>query len=76
MIQKIALSFVILFLSGCLQPIKTPIDTIRYDYYLNDPNTKEPRILFVYLPGRGDPMTAFQKEGLVKMVRERVCLPT
>ena len=54
-------------LHGCYPAPKAPIDTVRYE--AGDRNG--PRLLFVYLPGRGDPITAFQREGLLAAVRER-----
>jgi pimeloyl-ACP methyl ester carboxylesterase len=56
-----------LFFAGCMQPTKVPIETIRYDA----PNAQGRRLLFVFLPGNGDPVSVFQKEGLIEAVRER-----
>ncbi len=67
MVQKVALLLVILSSVGCLQAKKVPIETIHYDAT----NTKGPRMLFVFLPGNGDPVTVFQKKGLIESVRER-----
>lgn len=60
--------FLTLFLAaGCFQPVTIPMQTIRYD----SPNQQAHRLLVVFLPGRGDPITVFQKEGLVEAVRRR-----
>lgn len=51
---------------GCYPAPKAPIDTLRYD----SPNGDHTD-LFVYLPGNGDPVDAFDREGLVQAVRHR-----
>jgi pimeloyl-ACP methyl ester carboxylesterase len=55
------------FFFGCRQPLTIPIDSIRYDSGEAGVN----RLLFVYLPGNGDPMTAFEQQGLVEAARAR-----
>jgi pimeloyl-ACP methyl ester carboxylesterase len=52
------------FFIGCYQPIKVPIDSIRYSG-----EVKGPRLLFVFLPGNGDSMTVFERWGLVEAAR-------
>jgi pimeloyl-ACP methyl ester carboxylesterase len=64
---KSALFLSLIFVAGCLQPITVPIETIRYEA----PDGQAHRLLFVFLPGNGDPITVFQEEGLVKAVRQR-----
>ncbi len=61
------LLFTAVVLCACLPQTKIPIDTILY----NSGATQGSRMLFVYLPGRGDDMTAFQDNGLIDAVRER-----
>jgi pimeloyl-ACP methyl ester carboxylesterase len=46
---------------------KVPIETIHYDA----PKVQGRRLLFVFLPGNGDPVSVFQKKGLIEAVRER-----
>ncbi len=60
---------VLLFLAGCYPwypPPKTPIDALRYTM----PET-EHRLLIVFLPGNGDSLRTFEREGLVDAVRAR-----
>lgn len=64
---KSALFLGLVFVAGCLQPITVPMETIRYDA----PAGQAHRLLFVFLPGNGDPITVFRKEGLVEAVRRR-----
>jgi len=66
-INRVLLLSFLFLLNGCIQPVRTPIETIEYDAE----NVNGPRMLFVFLPGRGDSVTVFQKEGLIKAVRER-----
>jgi pimeloyl-ACP methyl ester carboxylesterase len=54
-------------LFGCMPPAKIPLDTIYYD----TEHAQGPRLLILYLPGNGDPITVFQKKGLVEAVRQR-----
>jgi pimeloyl-ACP methyl ester carboxylesterase len=58
--------FLLVFVLGCYPAPKVPIDTLRYDA-----PTVDHRLLFVYLPGNGDPLTAFEKNGLVQALRTR-----
>jgi pimeloyl-ACP methyl ester carboxylesterase len=51
---------------GCYPAPRAPIDTLRYDAPVGD--HKE---LFVFLPGNGDPLNVFDKNGLTRAVRER-----
>ena len=57
----------VLFSFGCYPTASVPIDSVHYDAK----NAQRPRLLIIYLPGRGDSMSVFQKEGLVEAVRER-----
>lgn len=66
-IFKSALFLSMVFVAGCVQPIKVPMDTVRYEA----PDSQAHRLLFVFLPGNGDPITVFRKEGLVEAVRQR-----
>jgi hypothetical protein len=66
-ILKSALFLTLVFVAGCFPPTTVPIETIRYEA----PDKQPPRLLFVFLPGRGDPIAVFQKEGLVEAVRQR-----
>jgi len=66
-INRVLLFSFLFLLNGCVQPVRTPIETIEYDAE----NVSGPRMLFVFLPGKGDSVTVFQKEGLIKAVRER-----
>jgi hypothetical protein len=52
---------------SCYQPITVPIETIRYDAA----DVKGPRLLVVFLPGNGDPISVFQKKSLIEAVRRR-----
>ncbi len=63
---RIACSLSVLLLVGCYPAVKVPIDTLRYDA----PGSRH-RILFVYLPGNGDSLSAFGDNGLVQAVRSR-----
>jgi len=54
-------------LFGCYPAPKVPIDTVRYEAG----DRSNPRLLFVYLPGRGDPVSAFRDEGLLEALREQ-----
>jgi pimeloyl-ACP methyl ester carboxylesterase len=67
-VQKIALLLAILSFSGCNQQKTTvPIETIRYTYS----GATKARMLLVFLPGRGDSLKTFEKNGIVEAVRER-----
>jgi len=55
------------FFFGCTQPVKVPLETIRYD----SAERRGPRYLFVFLPGNGDPVSVFAKKGFIEAVRER-----
>ncbi len=66
-VQKIALLFAILSFPGCTQQTTAPIETIRYNYS----GATKTRMLLVFLPGRGDTIKTFQKEGIIEAVRER-----
>jgi pimeloyl-ACP methyl ester carboxylesterase len=55
-----------LSLSACMPATRIPIDTILY----NNGAAQGSHMLFVYLPGRGDDMTAFQDNGLIDAVRK------
>lgn len=63
-------SFLLLILCvcfyGCVQPLTVPIGTER----LSDEHLPH-HLLFVYLPGNGDPPAAFERHGLAAMVRDR-----
>jgi len=52
---------------GCYPPATVPLDIIRYDAG----KEKDPRLLLVFLPGNGDPVSVFQENGFVEAVRER-----
>lgn len=54
-------------LSGCVPRTPVPLETIRYDAGHGNGH----RLLFVFLPGRGDPATTFERNGLIAAVRER-----
>jgi pimeloyl-ACP methyl ester carboxylesterase len=58
---------VVTFLYGCYPQTKIPLDTIQYE----SQETQGQRTLVIFLPGKGDSITTFQKQGLVKAVRER-----
>ncbi len=66
-VQKIAIIIVVLSLAGCIPQTTVPIETIHYDLR----NKKKSRTLFVFLPGRGDSVKVFQREGIIEAVRER-----
>lgn len=66
-ILKSALFLTLVFVAGCFPPTTVPIETIRYEA----PDKQPPRLLIVYLPGNGDPITVFRKKGLVEAVRQR-----
>jgi len=55
------------FFFGCAQSLKVPIETVRYDAG----ERRGPRYLFVFLPGKGDPVSVFAKKGFIEAVRER-----
>lgn len=63
-------AFLLLILSvcfnGCVHPLTVPIETER----LSDEHLPH-HLLFVYLPGNGDPPAAFERHGLAALVRER-----
>ncbi len=70
--QQVALLSLLFFFSGCfpprtVPPTTVPIETLKYE----TARTRDQRLLFVYLPGYGDPISAFQENGLVDAVRER-----
>jgi pimeloyl-ACP methyl ester carboxylesterase len=52
---------------GCYPQAKIPIETIQYDAQ----KVQGPRSLIIFLPGNGDSITVFQKQGLIEAVRER-----
>lgn len=65
-----------LFLSGCVEsrPVEDPIPTIFYPAHssqLNDSPSHDSRSqdLYVFLPGRGDAMDAFESNGFIEMLR-------
>ena len=66
-VQKIALLFAILYFPGCIPQTTVPIETIRYNYS----GEKKARMLLVFLPGRGDSLKTFERNGIVEAVRER-----
>ena len=66
-IEIVLLLSYLFLLNGCMQPVRIPIETIEYDAR----DIQGSRMLFVFLPGRGDSVTVFQKEGLIQAVRER-----
>ena len=53
--------------AGCYPTAKIPMETILYDAV----NVQGPRSLIIFLPGNGDPISVFKKEGLIEAVRER-----
>ncbi len=54
------------FQSGCARPLTAPIET----EFLS--GTEQPHhILLVYLPGNGDAVDAFKRNGLISLLRER-----
>jgi hypothetical protein len=55
------------FFFGCTQPMKVPLETIRYDAG----ERRGPHYLFVFLPGNGDPVTVFAQKGFIEAVRAR-----
>ena len=63
-ISGLLLAAVSLF--GCVPAATTPIETLRRNYA--DPGAAH-RILIVYLPGSGDPITAFEENGLFRSLR-------
>jgi pimeloyl-ACP methyl ester carboxylesterase len=52
---------------GCYPQANIPIETLQYDAH----KVQGPRSLIVFLPGNGDSIAVFQKQGLVAAVRER-----
>jgi pimeloyl-ACP methyl ester carboxylesterase len=66
-LQHAVLAVALFLVFGCVPPTKVPIETARYEAG----TTYAPRMLFVLLPGNGDPMTVFQKKGIINAVRER-----
>lgn len=71
MIRRIQSGFLALLLCilpafGCYPPPKIPIDTVRYDAASGDH-----KVLFVFLPGNGDPPDVFEKKGLLTALRAR-----
>lgn len=61
-----ALLLFILPAFGCYPKTKIPIDTLRYDAPDGDR-----KVLFVFLPGNGDPPNTFDKKGLLQSLRSR-----
>jgi pimeloyl-ACP methyl ester carboxylesterase len=51
---------------GCYPQTKIPIETIQYDAQ----KVQGKRSLIIFLPGTGDSVTVFQKQGLIDTVRE------
>ncbi len=60
------LLFFLVSVFGCYPAPKVPMDTLRYDAPAGGH-----QLLFVYLPGNGDSMRAFEKNGLLQAVRSR-----
>lgn len=63
----ISLLFALLCCSACVPPVKVPIETLSYEMKPGQPA----RMLFVFLPGNGDSVSVFRKQGLINAVRER-----
>ncbi|HEX9020882.1 MAG TPA: alpha/beta hydrolase [Nitrospirota bacterium] len=63
----VLIALLLIVFAGCLPPAKIPIDTIHYDAG----ESGVARVLIVFLPGSGDSMSVFQREGLVAAVRQR-----
>jgi pimeloyl-ACP methyl ester carboxylesterase len=59
--------FAVFIASGCTPRTTVPIEFVRYEATPQ----KTGRMLFVFLPGNGDPVTVFQKKGIVEAVRQR-----
>ena len=65
--RSIASLLCVLTALGCYYPTpKVPLDTLRYDAPGGDHDQ-----LIVFLPGNGDPLNAFDKNGIVTAVRSR-----
>ena len=64
-----ALLFVLaaFIVQGCVPRTTVPIETVRYEGKTPEAH----RVLLVFLPGNGDPVTVFEKKGLIKAVRDR-----
>lgn len=54
-------------LCACAPRTRVPIDVVRY----SNGALQGSRMLVVFLPGRGDDMTAFEENGFVETMRER-----
>ncbi len=59
--------FLALISFGCYPKTKIPIETIQYDAQ----KVQGARSLIIFLPGNGDSVTVFKKQGLIEAVRER-----
>ena len=65
MLRQVPLLCVLLAF-GCYPPPKAPLETLHYDLPAGDH-----RQLLIFLPGNGDALDTFDKEGLLAAVRSR-----
>jgi pimeloyl-ACP methyl ester carboxylesterase len=66
MFQRAVSILALLFCAACTPAVRFPIDTVHYDAAAAPGS----RMLIVFLPGNGDPISVFQKKGLIADVRQ------
>jgi len=67
-LYRLFLAWILIVLStGCYPEAKIPMETIHY----NTAAVDGPKSLMIFLPGNGDSISVFEKEGLIEAVRKR-----